>query len=87
MSFADITKDLATKVDKIEIPRKYNVVAQYPIGILKQSKYPAEAEEFMDPVKSDKGMAILNKYGFIPVQSMKTPVKAATNATAVKASA
>ncbi len=84
---SDITEDLATKVDKVEIPDKYNIVAQYPIGILKQSKYPADAEEFIKLVKSDKGVAILNKYGFMPVESAGVPAKAATNATAAGATA
>ena len=84
---SDITKDLTTKVDKIEIPDKYNVVAQYPIGILKQSKNPAEAEEFINLVKSDKSMAILNKYGFMAVESAGVPARTAANATASSATA
>ncbi|MGD0953919.1 MAG: molybdate ABC transporter substrate-binding protein [Methanotrichaceae archaeon] len=84
---SDITKDLASKITKIEIPDKYNVIAEYPMGILKQSKYPAQAQEFINLVKSDKGMAVLEKYGFEPVISPAVPVKAASNATAPKATA
>ncbi len=61
---SDVTEDLAAKITKIEIPDEYNVIAEYPIGILKQSKYPAQAEEFINLVKSDEGKAILEKYGF-----------------------
>ena len=31
---SDVTKDLATKVDKIDIPDEYNVIAEYPMGVL-----------------------------------------------------
>ncbi len=76
---SDITKDLAAKITKIEIPDKYNVIAEYPMGILKQSKYPALSQEFMNLVESDKGMAVLEKYGF---ESPKTPETPAVNANA-----
>lgn len=84
---SDITKDLSGKITKIEIPDKYNVIATYPMGILKQSKYPSQAVEFINFVKSDKGMAVLEKYGFEPVISPAAPVKAASNASASKATA
>ena len=66
---SDVTEDLATKVDKIDIPDEYNVIAEYPMGILLESKYPAESQEFMNLVMSDEGKAILEKYGFAPVES------------------
>jgi molybdate transport system substrate-binding protein len=66
---SDVTEDLSSKVDKIEIPDEYNVIAEYPMGMLKESRYPAEAEEFMDFVKSDEGRAVLERYGFEPVQA------------------
>jgi molybdate transport system substrate-binding protein len=82
---SDITKDLSSKITKIEIPDKYNVIAAYPMGILKQSKYTPQAQEFIELVKSDKGIVILEKYGFAPVISSAVPAKAASNATATKA--
>jgi molybdate transport system substrate-binding protein len=64
---SDITEDLSSKVDKIEIPEEYNIIAEYPMGLLNESKYPAEAEEFIDLVKSEDGRAVLERYGFAPV--------------------
>jgi molybdate transport system substrate-binding protein len=64
---SDITEDLSSRVDKIDIPDEYNIIAEYPMGILNESKYPAEAEEFIDLVKSEEGRAVLDKYGFDPV--------------------
>jgi molybdate transport system substrate-binding protein len=67
---SDVTEDLSSKVDKIEIPDEYNIIAEYPMGISKESKYTAEAEEFIDLVKSEEGRAVLERYGFIPVKEM-----------------
>lgn len=84
---SDVTENLSAKVDKIEIPDKYNVIGEYPIGILKQSKYPAEAEKFIDLVMSDKGAAILEKYGFSPVGNVARQAAVAGNAAASGATA
>ena len=83
---SDVTEDLAAKVDKINIPDEYNVIAEYPMGLLKESKYPVEADEFMNLVKSEEGKAILEKYGFAPIEGA-VPAKAAANATTAKAAA
>ena len=64
---SDVTEDLASKVDKIEIPDRYNIIAEYPMGMLSDSKHPAEAERFMDFVKSNESRAVLERYGFSPV--------------------
>jgi len=74
---SDITEDLSSKVEKVNIPDEYNIIAEYPIGMLKDAKYPAESEKFIALVTSDAGKAILEKYGFVPV----------ANATAQAASA
>lgn len=88
---SDITKDMAAKITKIEIPDKSNVIAEYPMGILKQSKYPVQSQEFMNLVESDKGMAVLEKYGFEPTKNPEMPATANSNttvtATATKATA
>ena len=36
---------------------------------LKDSKYPAQSQDFIDLVTSEKGKAILEKYGFSSVNS------------------
>jgi molybdate transport system substrate-binding protein len=64
---SDITKNLTSKVDKIDIPDEYNVIAQYPMGVLLESKYPLQSQEFISLVMSDKGKAVLERYGFAPV--------------------
>jgi molybdate transport system substrate-binding protein len=87
---SDVTEDLASKVDKIDIMDEYNIIAEYPMGILLESKYPTESMDFMNLVMSEKGSAILEKYGFSPVESKAEPaanVAAAANATAPAAGA
>ena len=64
---SDVSPDMVGKVTKILIPDKYNVVGDFPVGVLSQSKYPQEAQALIDVIMSKKGQAILDKYGFIPV--------------------
>jgi molybdate transport system substrate-binding protein len=65
---SDITENLTSKVDKIAIPDEYNVIAEYPMGILRESKYPVQSQKFMSLVMSNEGKAVLEKYGFAPVE-------------------
>ncbi len=84
---SDITEDLASKVDKIDIPDEYNIIAEYPMGILLESKYPTESQEFMNLVISDEGKAVLEKYGFAPVKSQPAKSEGTATAPAAKAAA
>lgn len=84
---SDVIRDLAAKVTKIAIPDRYNVIAEYPMGILSQSKYPAEAQEFIDLVRSEKGAAILAKYGFGAVPGPGNAEKATANTTEINTKA
>jgi len=66
---SDVTEDLSSKVDKIEIPDEYNIIAEYPMGLLQESEFPAEGIKFMNLIISNEGTAVLEKYGFSPVES------------------
>jgi molybdate transport system substrate-binding protein len=55
----------ADKLSTIAIPDEYNVVANYPIAILKAAPNPALAQQFVDFVLSSDGQSILTKYGFV----------------------
>ncbi len=78
-------RSLASKVDRIAIPDEYNIIAEYPMGILLESKYPAESQEFMNLVMSDEGKAVMEKYGFAPVEG--EPDVSEGTSPAVKAAA
>jgi molybdate transport system substrate-binding protein len=54
------------KVKSIEVPDRYNVVAEYPIGALARSAAPEKARAFIALVLGSKGQAVLRKYGFAP---------------------
>ncbi len=79
---SDITEDLSSKVEKIDIPDEYNIIAEYPMGILLESKYPLESQEFLNLVMSDEGKAVMEKYGFAPVESK--PASSRVTAPAAK---
>ncbi|MCA1846195.1 MAG: molybdate ABC transporter substrate-binding protein [Actinobacteria bacterium] len=57
-------KAAAASADVVEIPDKENVVAEYPIAVLKQSANSNLAYAFLDYVLGAEAQAILAKYGF-----------------------
>lgn len=54
-----------SKVTVIDIPDRYNIVAQYPIGVVKGGSNPDGAQAFIAYLLSPAGQAVLEKYGFI----------------------
>jgi molybdate transport system substrate-binding protein len=54
------------KLTTIEIPDQFNVIAVYPIAVVKGSANAALAQKFVDYVLSADGQAVLHKYGFAP---------------------
>jgi len=60
--------DAATseEVRTVDVPDAYNVIAEYPIGVLTKSTAPGRANTFVDFVLGAGGQAILRKYGFGP---------------------
>ena len=56
-----------SKVSSITIPDQYNILADYPIATVKDSKNLSTAQSFVQYVLSADGQAILAKYHFIPV--------------------
>jgi molybdate transport system substrate-binding protein len=63
---SDVTPAAAPQLSTIEIPDKYNVLATYPIAVLKAAPHSQLAAAFVDYVLSDKGQSILHKWGFLP---------------------
>lgn len=57
----------APELPIIEIPADYNVVARYPIAALTAAPQPELAAEFIAYVLSPEGQAVLQKWGFSPV--------------------
>jgi molybdate transport system substrate-binding protein len=54
-----------SKIKTIDIPDQFNIIAQYPIGVVKSGSNPDGAKAFIDYLLSPAGQAIMAKYGFI----------------------
>jgi len=65
---SDVTPAAAEKVMKLDIPDKYNVLATYPIAVLKAAPQADLAAKFMAHVLSTDGQVTLQKWGFIPAK-------------------
>lgn len=63
---SDVTPAVARYVRVFEIPEAYNVVATYPIAVLKAARNAEGAREFVDLVSSDAGQRVLQQYGLLP---------------------
>ena len=50
----------------VQIPDEQNVIATYPIAILKATKNPTGAQAFVDAIVSGSGQAALQARGFLP---------------------
>jgi molybdate transport system substrate-binding protein len=61
----DAATDTAGKTTQLAIPDALNVIAAYPIAVLKDSPNPQLAQAFVDTVLSADGQAVLTKNGFI----------------------
>jgi len=65
----DVTAKVSDKVKEITIPDNFNVVAQYPIAVTKNSANTSDAQAFVQYVLSSDGQAVLQKYRFVPIGS------------------
>jgi len=64
--YATDVRAAAGKVDGVEIPESQNVVATYPIAVVRRSGEAAGAKAFVDFVLSPRGREILARFGFAP---------------------
>jgi molybdate transport system substrate-binding protein len=56
----------AGKVDGVEIPEASNVIARYPIAVVKNAPNAAAGAAFVEFVLSPKGQRLLAGFGFLP---------------------
>ena len=52
------------QVQGVKIPTEFNIVAEFPIGIIKNSANKKEAQRFIDYLLSPEGQSLLTQYGF-----------------------
>jgi molybdate transport system substrate-binding protein len=65
---SDVTPAVVGQVRVLEIPDRYNIVAEYPIAVLKLALHSDLAQDFVKYVLSDAGQTILQRWGFAPPQ-------------------
>jgi molybdate transport system substrate-binding protein len=56
----------SAKVRVIDVPARYNVVAEYPIAVVTRGPAGDIARAFVDRVRGVDGQAILRRHGFAP---------------------
>jgi molybdate transport system substrate-binding protein len=64
---SDVTAAVARFIHVIEIPESANVIASYPIALVKDARESDTARAFVDLVLSRDGQRILERRGLIPV--------------------
>jgi len=66
---SDVTPAVRADVTVLDIPAEFNVVARYPIAIVRDAANPTAAEAFTDAVLSPAGQDTLTRHGFLPAPS------------------
>ena len=62
---SDVTPAVARQVRRFDLPGSANIVASYPIAIVRNAPHPAAAKAFVEFVLSPLGQAVLAKNGFL----------------------
>src|SRR6185295_1979080 len=57
-------KSAGAKVAGVDIPEQHQVVARYPIAVVKEAKNPRLAKAYVDYLLSDDGQRLLAEFGF-----------------------
>jgi molybdate transport system substrate-binding protein len=65
---SDVTPAVRGAVQVLSIPDPFNVIARYPIAVVRDAPNAAGARAFIDYVLSPSGQAILTKHGFLAVE-------------------
>jgi molybdate transport system substrate-binding protein len=65
---SDVTPAVRGAVQVLSIPEPFNVIAHYPIAVVRDAPNVAGARAFIDFVLSPAGQAILTKHGFLAVE-------------------
>ena len=63
---SDVTPAVSRYVRVFEIADPYNVIASYPIAVLKGAKNPEAAQWFVELVSSAPGQQVLERHGLLP---------------------
>jgi molybdate transport system substrate-binding protein len=64
---SDVTRAVSRYVRVFEIPEGANVLASYPIALLKDAPAPDAAKAFVELLLSADGQRVLERHGLMPV--------------------
>ena len=87
VTISDVSSQYKDKVEKVMIPDTFNIVAQYPIGVISGSKNAQQAQNFVDLVNSPAGQAVLQKYRFIVLPRLTSQNAIMTGVTSQRTTA
>jgi molybdate transport system substrate-binding protein len=68
---SDVTPAVAKQVTRIEIPDAANVIANYPVAIMRHGTNPAAARAFVDLLLSPTGQTVLQRNGFMSMRATR----------------
>ena len=57
-------KSAGARVTGVDIPEQHQVIARYPIAVVKETKNPRLAKAYVDYLLSDDGQKLLAEFGF-----------------------
>jgi molybdate transport system substrate-binding protein len=63
--YASDVKAAGSKASGVEIPEEQNVIAEYPIALIKDSPNARAGRAFLELVRSDEGTQVLADHGFV----------------------
>lgn len=66
---SDVTAAVARRVRMLAIPDSANVVAPYPVAVLRDARAPGAAEAFIAFLRSPAGRSILERHGLTPASA------------------
>ena len=66
---SDVTPSVSRYVRAFKIPDDYNVIARYPIAVLKGARNAEAAQAFVNLVLSDEGQRVLQQHGLLPAHA------------------
>ena len=75
---SDVTPSVRRAVRTLEIRDPYNVVATYPIAVLRGTQQPAAAQAFVEYITSAEGQALLSRHGLLPAETAPNQPAAGT---------
>lgn len=61
----DVTPSVASRLQKLEVPDEFNVIASYPIALVKDRQNEVAGQAFIEFILSEAGQSILARYGFL----------------------